>query len=584
MSIEGGTFLRGMQSSSKAPGLARPAALILLLALSAGVAIAALLPPRALPASREAFRVQFPTTPGAFHVHTRRSDGTGTPDEIAIAAQAAGLQFVIFTDHGDGTKPPDPPTYRSGVLCVDGVEISTTGGHYVALGLSAAPYRLAGTPEAVIEDVHRLGGFGVAAHPESAKPELRWIDWEAGIDGVEWLNADSEWRDELWASLGRGLLTYTLRPVETLTALLDRPHAVLDRWDHLTAGRRIVGLAGADAHARLGYRQAIDPYEDRVLARVPGYESSFRAFRNLAVLDRPLEGNAGVDAATVLRAIREGRVYTVVTGLAGEGPFEFAGVSGRNQARAGEYLDLDGPTVLEARVAAPPGARLYLLRDGQPVYETAEGQLRIDVGTTPGAYRLEARLTHGAGSDPVPWLVSNPIYVGLRDAHRAAAAPRPRSAVKERLPVATSRWRAEVSAGSTSTIELGSPGDGRPAAAWHYALSPAAAPYAAVQFPTDGGLAGFDRLLLTMRADRPMRLWVQLRVPATGERWGRTFYADDTLREIVLPVDTFRPLAAPASPALPLGDVDSLLLVADTLNGKAGDRGTLHLRELWIAR
>jgi hypothetical protein len=184
----------------------------------------------------------------------------------------------------------------------------------------------------------------------------------------------------------------------------------------------------------------------------------------------------------------------------------------------------------------------------------------------------------------MPWLVSNPIYVGLRDAHRVAAALRPRAEVEERLAVATSRWRAEVSAGSSSSIELGSPGDGRPAVAWHYTLASAAAPYAAVQFPTEGGVAGFDRLLLTARADRPMRLWVQLRVPATGERWGRTFYADDTLRETVMPIDSFRPLGAAAAAMAPLREVDSLLLVADTLNGKAGDRGTLHVREMWIAR
>ena len=67
--------------------------------------------------------------PGAFHVHTNRSDGLSGPEEIAAAAARAGLKFVIFTDHGDGTRRPDPPAYRSGVLCLDGIEISTNGGH-----------------------------------------------------------------------------------------------------------------------------------------------------------------------------------------------------------------------------------------------------------------------------------------------------------------------------------------------------------------------------------------------------------------------------------------------------------------------
>ena len=72
---------------------------------------------------------------GAFHIHTTRSDGAGRPRCRRAPRPRAGLQFVIFTDHGDGARPPRPPEYLHGVLCVDAVEISTDGGHYVALGM-----------------------------------------------------------------------------------------------------------------------------------------------------------------------------------------------------------------------------------------------------------------------------------------------------------------------------------------------------------------------------------------------------------------------------------------------------------------
>ena len=68
-------------------------------------------------------------------MHTTRSDGAAGKPAIAAAAAGAGLQFVIFTDHGDATRPPDPPVYIEGVLCLDGVEISTADGHYVACHL-----------------------------------------------------------------------------------------------------------------------------------------------------------------------------------------------------------------------------------------------------------------------------------------------------------------------------------------------------------------------------------------------------------------------------------------------------------------
>ena len=82
-----------------------------------------------------------------------------------------------------------PPAYRSGVLVIDAVEISTSGGHYIALGREQARYRLAGEPRVVVDDVTRLGGFGVVAHPDSAKDDLRWRDWTLPFIGIEWLNA-----------------------------------------------------------------------------------------------------------------------------------------------------------------------------------------------------------------------------------------------------------------------------------------------------------------------------------------------------------------------------------------------------------
>src|SRR6187200_1211701 len=61
---------------------------------------------------------------GAIHVHTNRSDGSGSVDDVAAAAARAGLQFVVFSDHGDARRPAMAPSYRHGVLCIDAVEIS----------------------------------------------------------------------------------------------------------------------------------------------------------------------------------------------------------------------------------------------------------------------------------------------------------------------------------------------------------------------------------------------------------------------------------------------------------------------------
>ena len=83
------------------------------------------------------------------------------------------------------------------MLCVDGVEVSTNHGHYVALGIGQSPYPLGGDADAVAEDVARLGGFGIAAHPFSPARGAGLVETgTVPLDGIEWLNADSEWRDE----------------------------------------------------------------------------------------------------------------------------------------------------------------------------------------------------------------------------------------------------------------------------------------------------------------------------------------------------------------------------------------------------
>ena len=177
------------------------------------------------------------------HVHTDRSDGTGTADEIAAAAARAGLQFVVLTDHGDGTRPPDPPTYRARRARASTPSRSAPrAGHFVALGLAAAPYPLAGEARDVIEDV-----TGSAASPSSRtrirrNPNLRWRDWDAPFDAIEWLNADTEWRDEHAPRLARAL-TVSIS-VRGDACVASRSPGRRSRWDTLTQRRLRVAHRG----------------------------------------------------------------------------------------------------------------------------------------------------------------------------------------------------------------------------------------------------------------------------------------------------------------------------------------------------
>ena len=399
----------------------RKRATALAAAIAAVTAVVVLLPPQAVTLPVPA-GIAGPVR-GAIHIHTRQSDGSGTVDQIAAAAARAGLQFVVLTDHGDATRSPEFPAYHHGVLCIDAVEVSTSEGHVVALGLTArAPYRLGGEARAVIEDVARLGGVSFAAHPDSSKPSLRWDDWEAPFDGVEWLNGDSEWRDEPPLSLARALLTYPLRQAETMAALFDNTGEVLRRWDEMTLRRRVVALAAADAHASLGLTEGTNAYGDRSLLALPGYEPIFRSF-SVSLPELRLTGDPDADAGAVVREIRSGHLFSSIDALAAPARLTFSATSGGQTAQQGDDLRLAGPVSIQVNTSAPPGARIDLMRNGSRLSSTVGGALRFDAPAEPGVYRVEVHLSKAAGERGVPWLLSNPIYVGRPEATSKAADP-----------------------------------------------------------------------------------------------------------------------------------------------------------------
>ncbi len=573
-------------------------------ALCAAVVLFAVLtlPPGAVHLSSVPSPSLRPVLAGAFHVHTTRSDGTGTVEEIAAAARTAGLQFVIFTDHGDGTRPPEQPAYHSGVLCLDAVEIGTGGGHYAAIGMRHSPYPLAGEARDVVEDVTRLGGFGIAAHPESPKAALRWREWDAPFDAMEWLNADSEWRDAPRVRLAHLLLEYLLRGPESLASLFSRPDATLARWDALTKRRRVVALAAADAHARIGWREASDPYTEATLLRAPSYETVFRTFSLHAQLDRPLTGRASVDAMALRGALAAGHVYTAIDALATPPAFEFSASSSAFSARAGDTLTLGGPVQLAARVNARD-ATVALLENGRRVAE-GRGEVTYSAPERLAVFRAEVYLSGRQGDHAVPWIVGNPIYAGgIVDPRR----PAPRAEPTEVVPIAaeSTGWYIEKQAKSGGEVRVAPADRGaglqtreittydirhttydtatRAALDFTFTLAPGRRDnqFAALAHHLDG-LQNYDRLQFRARATRPMRLSVQFRIaePTGGERWQRSVYLDEQPRDVTVFLDDVRPIG-PTSSWLPnLSRVSTVLFVVDTVNTPPGTSGVVHLEDV----
>lgn len=534
------------------------------------------------------------TIPGVIHIHTNRSDGLSAPDEIAAAAARAGLKFIVFTDHGDATRKPDPPEYRSGVLCLDGVEVSTTGGHYIALDIPAAPYPLGGEARDVVEDIQRLGGFGIVAHPDSPKPELQWRDWSAPFDGIEIVNPDTSWR--VWAGqpgwkpklkLLEALIAYPFRSAETIAGLLREGSQVSSRWGDLAQNRRVVTLAGADAHAKLALNNA-DPGDSRFALSLPGYEASFRVLSVRVRPGQPLSGNAAEDAGAVMRAIRSGHVYTAIDALATPPSLEFTASNASGAAQQGDELKAGSPVTLRVRTNAPSSFTTTVYDGIQSVSTDHHApDFTLTMPDKPAVYWVQVR---ASGRSPdVPWVTSNAIYV---------RGPEPPARPAARLPAKASQtlftgksaegWRVEQDQTSVAAVDLApifTGGELRFRFGLSTHLTPA--PFVALAVDTPRGLQGNDRLTFTLRAEHPMRISVQLRSSREGEapeRWQRTVFVSEEAEERTVFFDDFTPVGTTRTLKAPLETVRNVMFVIDPTNTKRGTSSRIWLRQAAVER
>jgi hypothetical protein len=134
---------------------------------------------------------------GDLHLHTIFSDGKRNQPQLIAAAQAAGLDFIGSSDHNTsaatyhwGKHVPD------GFLVINGEEVTTRSGHWLAMGLPPMTwidwrFRAAdGELGRFTDKVRSLGGLAIAAHPFNPVPSIRWehgYDY-AHIDAIELWN------------------------------------------------------------------------------------------------------------------------------------------------------------------------------------------------------------------------------------------------------------------------------------------------------------------------------------------------------------------------------------------------------------
>lgn len=323
---------------------------------------------------------------GDCHLHTVYSDGRRLPEEVAAGARAAGLDFMVTTDHNTSSSHGVwGPLAGDDLLIITGEEVTTRNGHYLALGITPGEwidwrYRSrAGDYAGFARQIQRSGGLAVPAHPYCPYVACRWKFGYDEADAVEVWNGP-------WTS--------------------DDESAV-DTWDSMLVesvrGRRrwLPAMGNSDAHS-----------EPQVIG-LP---------HNVVLAD-------GLTRDAIMAAIRAGRAWMAESSAV---TVDFGVSSNGRRAGIGERLAVasDAPVEVRVNVSGVPNGVVRIVSDEGQVLQMslpASGSGSVSYPTTPSlaAYvraevrHLKADGTPGNGNAMGPDLqlgpmaaLTNPIFLG----------------------------------------------------------------------------------------------------------------------------------------------------------------------------
>lgn len=378
---------------------------------------------------------------GVMHSHSYLShDSEGRPPEIAAAARRAGLDFILMTDHYAG--PQNQAAINEGVRGeLDGVLFvvgAETNVGLMPFFLERSAIDLNKPAPEIIADLNRAGALVFIVHPDEPR------DWSLpGYAGMEIYNlhADAK-RSPLtrWGLLWETWWSMDQYPMLVYHQIFREPTEFLRIWDGLTPKRKVVGIAGNDAHQNNGLRFVITPRQTvelrdtAKLEKPPLHEFSnslllwllrrasndFTPGRTLYRIDADLYWRSFQFVNTHLLAkeksegalkyaLSAGHCYVAFDWLCPATGLSFVAESQRGLVMMGDELPFESGIIL--KLTSPVKARFKLLRNGAPVFETESDHFEYAVAE-PGVYRVEGY--HSVRGKWWPWVYTNPIYITAR--------------------------------------------------------------------------------------------------------------------------------------------------------------------------
>ena len=373
------------------------------------------------------------------HVHSAFShDSRGKIADIVAAAKRAGTDAILFSEHPAAHYDFVTDGHSGlvdGVLLVPGAE--TKG--MLVYPRQSVPGHDALEPQDLARRVGGSRGMSFLSHLEER------MDWNlAGLTGCEIYNTHADAKEEtrlyqmmknpLWLVQAKKVLDAW--PQEALAAIVDPPTAYLARFDELCAAYPHTGVSANDAHENVGLRitllegdkvrvaDALDEeltVLDKALVAAftpipddakPGdlvfslqldrYENSLRHV-GTHVLARELSRDA------IQEALEAGRAFVAFDWIADARGFDVHAEDDAGRHEMGSRIGLAAaPTITKLVGRAPLPGRWKVVNKGQVVHEADGDAFEYGV-RSPGNHRVELWLD--VAGRPLPWVLSNPIYV-----------------------------------------------------------------------------------------------------------------------------------------------------------------------------
>jgi len=357
---------------------------------------------------------------GVFSVHTQRShDARGTREQVAAAASAVGLDFVVIGDHPPDDRRPDwalwEPEFLDGVLVDGGLELrAPEAGKVLAMGVDSAFRRWEGDIGGFMEFLSHEEATAMVVHGRGPRESERWVHTRiSGVQGWEVLDLSEASRARLRGPWSLYHLITTLLGYPFGLADESLLHSMRDGFDTPTVAAYdslrqrgpLTATAGLNVHPKL----AVGP------ALIPSYRPFFQTMVSHLAVEMPLSSDPALAQQIISRGLGKGELFI---SLGDPGTAEFFRLEALPAEGPGVEMGSDAPItsgmVLRGGFQKDPERKVVyrILRDGAEMEWVLGPDLEWSVPGT-GVYRVEV-YSFGSRMGQLflrlkPWIFANPI-------------------------------------------------------------------------------------------------------------------------------------------------------------------------------